>query len=109
MNGILTSILRAGLGLSGLGAVVFLGGMQGWLQIEILTSMTSDQLFLSFVISMFCTTVVTLVLIVSHQISKNKKKNRPKEVTTVATDNARAVTTTGDASPVNIGDNNGAK
>ncbi|MEZ8492776.1 hypothetical protein [Vibrio splendidus] len=106
MHKILTSILGAGLGLAGLGAVVFLGGLQGWLQLEAFASMTSEQLFYSFIFSTICTTVIALFLIVSHVKSKSKHNVSPQ---TINTGSGNAVTTTGDGSPVNIGSNNGVK
>ncbi|KJG19677.1 hypothetical protein UB37_16995 [Photobacterium iliopiscarium] len=109
MSKLLISILRAGLGLSGLGAVVFLGGMQGWLKLNIFSSMTSKQLLFAFIFSLGCITVVTLTLMAIDFISKKKQHKESQKVTTIVTDEAKGATTIGDNSPVTIGNNNGTK
>lgn len=90
-------VLQAGLGIAGLGAIIFYGILDKWFTLEVFSQMTPAQTYQSFIASIIAA-IVVLVLLIILKLSSKTASN----VSSNSSGSGHAVTTTGKNSPVNI-------
>lgn len=68
-------LLKLGMGLAGVSAFVFCSMYYRWLQLSIFSSMSAEQTFYSFIISIVFLFLFSISLLILHYKEKNKAGN----------------------------------
>ncbi|MEZ9257446.1 hypothetical protein AB4125_07560 [Vibrio splendidus] len=97
MNTLVKLVLQAGLGLAGLGTIIFYGILERWLTLDVFSQMTPEQTYKAF-IACIVGALVTLTLLIILKLASKTASN----VSSNSSGSGHSVTTTGKNSSVNI-------